>query len=82
MDALLASRSLIEAMRYVQQQQVEEVIPPASFLEQAVTLGNKQVIAAVYRFCMDAIPGFANSPDQRLYLPVLQQQAAAGGASW
>ena len=78
-DALLAFGNLTEAMRYVRHQQVEDVIPPASFLERAVTLGNKQMLAAVYRFCVDSIPGFANSPDQRLYLPVLQQQVAAGG---
>lgn len=75
----MASGNLIEAMRYVRHKQVEDVIPPASFLEQAVTLGDKLLVSAVYRFCIDSIPGFANSPDQKLYLPVLQQQAAVGG---
>lgn len=55
-----------------------DAIPPAMFLEAAANLNDAQKLASVFRFCLDFVPGFQQSPDFKLYSSRLNQQCTVG----
>ena len=55
-----------------------DAIPPAMFLEAAANVNDAQKLASVFRFCLDFVPGFQQSPDFKLYSSHLNQQCTVG----
>jgi len=48
------------------------------FLEAAANVNDAQKLASVFRFCLDFVPGFQQSPDFKLYSSHLNQQCTVG----
>jgi len=74
---LLQDGRLLEGLRYIRQNKVD-AIPPAMFLEAAANVNDAQKLASVFRFCLDFVPGFQQSPDFKLYSSHLNQQCTVG----
>lgn len=58
-------------------------MPPVMFLQAAASVNDAQKLAAVFRFCLDFIPGFQQTPDFVTYSSRLNQQCTVGdGDTW
>lgn len=55
-----------------------DAIPPAMFLEAAVATHDIQKLSSVFRFYLDFLPGFQQTPDFNLYSSRLNQQCTVG----
>ena len=60
--AMLAAGQVVQALRYVRRNRVESV-PPALFVEAAAALEDASIFSAVFHFCSNHVPGFAQLPD-------------------
>ncbi|XP_024378123.1 uncharacterized protein [Physcomitrium patens] len=74
---LLQDGRLLEGLRYIRQNKVD-TIPPALFLEAAANSNDIEKLASVFRFCLDFLPGFQQTPDFNLYSSRLNQQCIVG----
>ncbi|CAK9200218.1 unnamed protein product [Sphagnum troendelagicum] len=79
---LLQDGRMLEGLRYIRRNKVDSV-PPVMFLQAAASVNDAQKLAAVFRFCLDFIPGFQQTPDFITYSSRLNQQCTVGdGDTW
>ncbi|BBM97276.1 regulator of MON1-CCZ1 complex [Marchantia polymorpha subsp. ruderalis] len=72
---LLLEGRILEGLRYVRQNKVDSVAP-ASFLEAAISSNDPQMLASVFRFCLDFVPNFSHTPDFTMYSSIVSQQCS------
>ncbi|KAG0595682.1 hypothetical protein M758_UG188000 [Ceratodon purpureus] len=75
---LLQDRRLLEGLRYMRQNKVD-AIPAAMFLEAAAGTNDIQKLSSVFRFYLEFLPGFQQTPDFNLYSSRLNQQCTTVG---
>ncbi|KAG0572838.1 hypothetical protein KC19_VG128700 [Ceratodon purpureus] len=69
---LLQDGRPLEGLRYMRQNKVD-AIPPAMFLEAAAGTNDNQTLSSVFRFYLDFLSGFQQTPDFNLYSSRLNQ---------
>ncbi|KAG6541704.1 hypothetical protein Mapa_016969 [Marchantia paleacea] len=74
-NELLLEGRILEGLRYVRQNKVDSVAP-ASFLEAAISSNDPQMLACVFRFCLDFVPNFSHTPDFTMYSSIVSQQCS------
>ncbi|CAM6083639.1 unnamed protein product [Calypogeia fissa] len=72
---LLREGRILEAICHVRQTKVEGVAP-AVFLEAANALKDPQILACVFRFCLESVPNFRQTSDFSAYLSTLRYHSS------